>query len=87
VEWVLSKNLKKKKNLRQKIKPEDLNQMGLFGIHRNLYEELALYSIIQLENQRVDLGHVKNFQTEHDFEIGIEVKKNDIASEEREVRF
>jgi acyl-CoA hydrolase len=68
---------------RKWIKPEDLNPNGtLFGgqLLAWIDEELALYSIIQLENQRVVTKHMSeiNFTSsikQGDIEIGIEVVK------------
>jgi acyl-CoA hydrolase len=69
---------------RKWIKPEDLNPNGtLFGgqLLAWIDEELALYSIIQLENQRVVTKHMSeiNFTSSAKqgdiIEIGIEVVK------------
>ncbi|MEN2399527.1 hotdog domain-containing protein [Flavobacterium sp. MC2016-06] len=69
---------------RKWVKPEDLNPNGtLFGgqLLAWIDEELALYSIIQLENQRVVTKHMSaiNFQSsarQGDIvEIGIDVVK------------
>jgi acyl-CoA hydrolase len=69
---------------RKWIKPEDLNPNGtLFGgqLLAWIDEELALYSIIQLENQRVVTKHMSeiNFTSSAKLgdiiEIGIEVVK------------
>ncbi|PKH68302.1 acyl-CoA thioesterase [Flavobacterium sp. ALD4] len=69
---------------RKWIKPEDLNPNGtLFGgqLLAWIDEELALYSIIQLENQRVVTKHMSeiNFRSSAKqgdiIEIGIDVVK------------
>jgi acyl-CoA hydrolase len=69
---------------RKWVKPEDLNPNGtLFGgqLLAWIDEELALYSIIQLENQRVVTKHMSeiNFTSSAKqgdiIEIGIEVVK------------
>lgn len=78
------KNKKMRFHTRKWIKPEDLNPNGtLFGgqLLAWIDEELALYSIIQLENQRVVTKHMSeiNFTSSAKqgdiIEIGIEVVK------------
>ena len=69
---------------RKWVKPEDLNPNGtLFGgkLLAWLYEELALYTIIQLENSRIVTKHMSeiNFRSSARqgdiIEIGIDVVK------------